>query len=60
MSFFDTPSEASKEIRKLLGDDNLRKSVGDAARARAERDHTWKNRAVVFAEAIDAAKKRLV
>ncbi len=60
MSFFDSPADAAKEIRVLLGDEKLRKSMGEAARARAERDHTWKNRATVFAEGIEAAKKRLV
>ena len=59
MSFFDSPADAAKEIKALLADDKLRTSIGEAARARAERDHTWKNRAIVLAEGIEAAKKRL-
>lgn len=59
MAFFDAPSEAADQIRALLADDAGRAAMGGAARARAERDHTWRHRAEAMVPAILAAKQRL-
>jgi glycosyltransferase involved in cell wall biosynthesis len=41
---FHRPREARDAIAALLADDSRRRSIGAAARARVERDHSWDSR----------------
>lgn len=59
MQFFDSPADAGAKLKALLADDSARARIGEAARARAAKDHTWKNRAEAVVPAILAAKQRL-
>ncbi|MFZ4573611.1 MAG: glycosyltransferase family protein, partial [Phycisphaerales bacterium] len=59
MEFFDGPAQAAEKVRALLADPSRRAAIGAAARARVEREHTWKHRAERLAPAMLAAKQRL-
>jgi spore maturation protein CgeB len=41
---FRRPREAVDQVEALLSDDARRRAMGDAARARLERDHSWDTR----------------
>lgn len=58
-AYFDTPVEAATAIRSLLDDPERRRTMGQNARARVLRDHTWKHRAEVITPSLEAARERL-
>lgn len=41
IELFETPGQARRVIAELLGDDDRRRALADAARERLLRDHTW-------------------
>jgi len=43
---FDRPREAVEQVELLLSDEAHRRRMGEAARARVERDHSWDGRLV--------------
>jgi hypothetical protein len=44
LEVFNTPQEARDVIDELLADPARRKAMGEASRARLQRDHTWERR----------------
>jgi glycosyltransferase involved in cell wall biosynthesis len=46
MLAFNSPARAAERLRSILNDGDARQSISTAARARIERDHTWRTRAV--------------
>lgn len=50
--YFHTANELHARIRRLLGSTDLRKEVGDAARERTLREHTYTNRVKTLMEEV--------
>jgi hypothetical protein len=48
---FHRPREAVEQVEMLLSDEHRRRAMGEAARARLEREHSWDSRLIRLVEA---------
>jgi glycosyltransferase involved in cell wall biosynthesis len=54
---FDSPSDAGRRVRELLGDESARRELAEAGRARTLVSHTWARRAGQMLDLVQAVPR---